>query len=277
MDLITLRIFAPLIAALLTATTQPLFAECALEYYGVDLGHRLNVSLSPNLAVDISPEEEAVQLSVRNGNKITHQSTVESFWDDEIDRVVPRIQVFDVNDDGIKELLIGTGRGMVNTYYDMLIFNADGNLQGSVNVSDPEFCTTDHGFLSWYRSGPRGVNVYWAIDASGIPYEQITQTIVDSVTSHRVVYAEDGTITTQSIVPGDLDILAPSVRVTAAVAANGEGAAVYASTDGEHEIARIPAGTLLVLIGADDTYSLLLVEYGQGKHGWIVLEDVAYD
>ncbi len=275
MDLITSRIFAPLTAALLITTTQPLFAECTPSEYDVEPGQSINVPLSPRISVHIERQEESISLDVQNGSTATHHTELESDWVVGLDWGIHQVIAIDVSNDGVKELLIGLGRGMVSSYYTMLIFHPDGTLHNSIVVSDPEFCKTGRGFHSWHRSGPRGIDIYWAINAAGIPYQQITQTIVDDVVSHRVVRAEDGNMTAQSIVPNELDILAAQPPFTAAIA--GNDVTVYDPKDSQREIAQLAAGAPVVLLGADETYSLFLIKYGQGKRGWIMLEDVAYD
>lgn len=277
MDLITSRFFTSLTAALLIATAQPLFAECAVAEYDIEVGQNITIPLSPLISVHIDRKEESISLGVQNGGTTTYSTKVESDWVVEPDWDIHQVIATDVTNDGVKELLIGLGRGMVSTYYTMLIFNADGALRNSIEISAPEFCKTDHGFHSWYRSGPRGIDIYWAINAAGIPYRKITQTIVDDVVSHRVVYVEDGGMAAQTIVPNELDILAAQSPFAAAISGNDGDVTVYDPKDSQREIALLAAGAPVVLLGADDTYSLFLIEYDQGKRGWIMLEDVAYD
>ncbi len=277
MDLITSRIFAPLTAALMITATQPLFAECATAEYDVEPGQSITVPLSSRISVHIDREEESISLDVQNDGTSTHHTELESDWVVGLDWGIHQLIAIDVNNDGVKELLVGLGRGMVSSYYTMLTFHADGTLHNSIVVSDPEFCQTGRGFHSWHRSGPRGIDIYWAINAAGIPYQQITQTIVDDVVSQRVIYAEDGAVIAQSIVPNEIRILTASPPFTAAIATNDGGVTVYDPKDSQRETAQLAAGASVVLLSADDTYSLFLIEYGQGKRGWIMLEDVAYD
>lgn len=277
MDLITSRIFISLTSILLSVATQPLFAGCSVVEYDIEPGQSIIVPLSPHISGHIERQNESIGLDVQNGTMLTHRTKLESDWAIEPDWGMHQILAIDVNNDGMKELLIGLGRGMVNSYYTMLIFHLDGTLHSTVEVSDPEFCKTDRGFQSWHRSGPRGIDTYWAINQAGIPYRQITQTIVDDVVSHRVVHAEDGSMVTQSIVPNELDIHTTPVPFVAAIAASDSDVAVNDSKDSQREIAQIPAGTSVVLLGTDNTYSLFLIEYSQGKRGWIALEDVTYN
>jgi len=277
MDLITSHFLAPLTAALLITTTLPLFAECAIKEYDVELGQSITVPLSPSISAHIKRAGESIKLDVHNHETITHHTGLGSDWVSEPDWGIHQIITIDVNNDGVKELLIGMGRGMVSSYYTMLAFHADGTLHDTVDVSDPEFCKTDRGFLSWYRSGPRGTDTYWAIGATGLPYRQITQTIVDEHVSHRVTYAEDGRETAQNIVLGDVNILTNSPPIKAMVGATNKSVNIYDPKDIQHPIDNLFANTPVVLLGADDTYSLFLIKYGQGKHGWIVIDDVVYD
>jgi len=273
MNWITPRI----LAALMTVTAQPLFAECAIAEYDVELGQNIIATLSPRISAHIEGDEESIGLRVQNGSTLTYQAELESDWVAEPDWGFHQVMTIDVNNDGVKELLIGLGRGMVSSYYTMLIFHADGTLHNVIDVSDPEFCKTDHGFLSWYRSGPRGTDTYWAINATGLPYRQITQTIVDNHVSHRVVYAADGSVTDQSIVSGDVSILTDPSPTKAVIIAKPAGVAVYDPKDTQRSIDNLAPDTPVLLLGADDTYSLFFIEYGQSKRGWIMLEDVAYD
>jgi len=277
MDLITSRFLAPLTAALLITTTLPLFAECAIKEYDVESGQSITVPLSASISAHIKRAGESIKLDVHNHETITHHTELEIDWVTDPDWPIHQVIATDVNNDGVKELLIGTGRSMVNSFYTMYIFHTDGTLHNTVDVSDPEFCKTDRGFLSWHRSGPRGTDTYWAIGAAGLPYRQITQTIVDEHVSHRVTYAENGRETTQSIVLGDADILTSSPPIKAMVGATNKRANIYDPKDIQHPIDNLAPNTPVVLLGADDTYSLFLIKYDQGKHGWIMLEDVAYD
>ncbi|WP_428546798.1 hypothetical protein [Profundibacter sp.] len=190
----------------------------------------------------------------------------------------PQILVVDVNDDGIKDLFIGVGQGMVNNYYQALISQPDGQWNQNVEVSNPAFSCTEPGFTGWYRSGPRGTDEVWAIGKDGIPYVKTSRTVVDDHVFQRVDYDAQGKIISRSIVPYTKDIRAGAGPVVAKAAVTDEGVAVYNPDDIQTEIARLKGGTPLGLLETEDTYSLMLVEFGADrKHGWVVIEDIAYE
>ena len=256
---------------------QAAFAECDILESGFDEKAEQRFPLSPTV------EASLVQLAGENlvyisegGETVFSGDFGEAGWNGTSKTGMPQVIAVDVNNDGVKDLFVGVGQGMVNNYYMGMVSQPDGQWSQNVEVSNPGFTCTEQGFTGWYRSGPRGTDEYWAIGEDGIPYVQISRTVVDDHVFQRVDYDAKGDVISRTIVPYTVDVRTKTAPVTAKAAE--EGVAAYRPNDRQTEIAKLAAGTPLLLLEADDTYSLMLVEFGPDKNrGWVVIDDIAYE
>ena len=256
---------------------QAAFAKCDILERGFDEKAEQRIPLSPTVDASLVQlaGENLVYIS-ENGKTVFSGDFGQADWNGTSETGLPQVIAVDVNGDGIKDLFVGAGQGMVNNYYMGMVSQKDGQWVQNVEVSNPGFTCGEQGFAGWYRSGPRGTDEVWAIGKNGIPYVEISRTIVDDHVFQRVVYDARGKVIKRSIVPYIEDIRTETARV-AAKAAEG-GVKVYSPDDPQTEIARLAAGTSLLLLEADDTYSLMMVEFGPDKNrGWVVLEDISYE
>ena len=265
-----------LATATLSFALSPAMAECVVDTYEIALGESIEAPLSPHLIAHIQKAgEEEISVFIFDDAAKISSYTRNSYWNPDNGWATPRIITTDINDDDIKELFVGTAQGMVNSYYWMLMSTENGKWHQVEDVSDPEFCRADRGYNTGVRSGPHWIETYWAIGENGIPYRKYSQTVVNNAVLLRVIYAPDGGVISQAIVAGDHDIFTSSPTYMACVAPKGDDAPIYDLTD-KHEVARLKASTHVELVGVDKAYSMFLVEYGNGKRGWIMLEDISY-
>ncbi|WP_457645808.1 hypothetical protein [Profundibacter sp.] len=266
-----------LIALVITiAGGQAAFAECDILEGGFKEKAEQRITLSPTVEASLVQlaGENLVYIS-ENGETVFSGDFGEAGWNGTSETGMPQVIAVDVNKDGIKDLFVGVGQGMVNNYYMGMVSQPDGQWSQNVEVSNPAFSCGEQGFTGWYRSGPRGTDEVWAIGKGGLPYVQISRTVVDDHVFQKVIYDAQGKVITRSIVPYTEDIRIETAPVTAKAV---EGAAVYSPDDMQTELARLAADVPLVLLEADDTYSLMLVEFGPDrKRGWVAIEDVAYE
>ena len=265
-----------LIFVIAFSSGQAAFADCKVLKRNFDKKSEQTFALSPTTkATLLQMEGDDLVYIYEAGKTVFSGDFGEVEWNLSRDTGLPQVLAVDVNGDGIKDLFVGVGQGMVSNYYQMLISQPDGQWKQGIEVSNPEFSCGEPGFTGWYRSGPRGTDEYWAIDEAGIPYVQISRTVVDEHVFQRVVYDVQGKVVTRRIVPYAEDIRTETLPVTAKAV---EGASVYSPDDMQTEIAKLAADTPLVLLEVDDTYSLMLVKFGQnGKRGWVAIEDIAYE
>ncbi len=269
---------ASLLALAITfAGAQAAFAECDILEFGFTGKTEQRFPLSPTVEASLIQlaGENLVYIS-ENGKTVFSGDFGEAGWNGTSETGMPQVIAVDVNGDGVKDLFVGVGQGMVNNYYMGMVSQPDGQWTQNVEVSNPSFSCGEQGFTGWYRSGPRGTDEVWAIGEDGIPYVRISRTVVDDHVFQRVDYDAQGKVITRRIVPYAEDIRAATAPVTAKAAQ--EGASVYSPDDMQTEIAKLAADTPLVLLEVDDTYSLMLVEFGPDKkRGWVVIEDIAYE
>ena len=263
--------------AITFAGGQAAFAQCDILERGFDEKTEQKIPLSPTIEASLVQlaGQNLVYIS-ENGETVFSGDFGEAGWSGTSETGLSQVIAVDVNGDGIKDLFVGAEQGMVNNYYFGMISQKDGQWVQNVEVSNPGFTCGEQGFIGWYRSGPRGTDEVWAIGKDGIPYVEISRTVVDDHVFQRVVYDARGKVIKRSIVPYTEDIRTETAPV-AAKAAEG-GVKVYSPDDPQTEIARLAAGTSLLLLEADDTYSLMMVEFGPDKNrGWVVLEDISYE
>ena len=256
---------------------QAAFAECDILERGFEEKAEQSFPLSPTVEVSLVQlaGENLVYIS-ESGEVVFSGAFGEADWSGTSETGMPQVIAVDVNDDGVKDLFVGVGQGMVNNYYMGMVSQPDGKWIQNVEVSNPEFPCGEQGFTGWYRSGPRGTDDVWAIGEDGIPYVQISRTVVDDHVFQRVDYDAKGDVISRSIVPYAEDIRTETAPVMAKTAE--DGVSVYSPDDRQKEIARLEGGTPLVLLEADDTYSLMLVEFGPDENrGWVVIDDIAYE
>jgi len=266
-----------LAAAALSFASWPVMAECVVDTYEFAIGKSIEARLSTHLTAHIQkPDEEEFRLTVFKDTAEIFSYIYDINSEPRYVRGAPQIIATDINNDGIKELLIGTGEGMANSYYWMLMPMKNGKWHLFDDISDPEFCRTDSGYTTAARSGQRWTETYWAIGTDGTPYRKISQTIVDEGIVHRVVYNPKGRIVSQAIASEDHDIFASPPRYMARVSPDGNSVPVYKSPEGNREVTRLKANAPVELVGVDNFYSMFRVEYGNGKRGWIMLEDISY-
>ncbi len=268
---------ASLLALAITLTGgQVAFAECDILEFGFNEKAEQRFSLSPTVEASlVQLAGENLVYITENGETVFSGDFGEAGWSGTSETGMPQVIAVDVNGDGVKDLFVGVGQGMVNNYYMGMVSQPDGQWTQNVEVSNPAFTCDEQGFTGWYRSGPRGTDEVWAIGEGGIPYVQISRTVVDDHVFQRVDYDAQGKVVTRRIVPYAEDIRTETAPVTAKAV---EGASVYSPDDRQTEIARLAADTPLVLLEADDTYSLMLVEFGPDKkRGWVAVEDIAYE
>ncbi len=256
---------------------QAAFAKCDILERGFDEKAEQKIPLSPTAEASLVQlaGENLVYIS-ENGKTVFSGDFGEAGWSGTSETGFPQVIAVDVNGDGVKDLFVGVGQGMVNNYYFGMVSQKDGQWAQNVEVSNPGFTCGEQGFTGWYRSGPRGTDEVWAIGKDGIPYVEISRTVVDDHVFQRVDYDGQGKVVSRSIVPYTEDICTETARVQAKAAEGG--VKVYSPDDPQTEISRLAAGTSLLLLEADDTYSLMMVEFGPDKNrGWVVLEDISYE
>jgi hypothetical protein len=259
------------------AACQAAFAQCDILERDFEEKAEQRFPLSPNVEASlVQLAGENLVYILKNGKTVFSGDFGEAGWNGASETGMSQVIAVDVNGDGIRDLFVGVGQGMVNNYYMGMVSRPDGQWTRNVEVSNPSFSCGEQGFTGWYRSGPRGTDEVWAIGEDGIPYVQISRTVVDDHVFQRVDYDAQGKVVTRRIVPYAEDIRTETAPVT--VKAVQEGASVYSPDDMQTEIAQLAAGTPLVLLEVDDTYSLVLVEFGPDKkRGWVVIEDIAYE
>ena len=268
---------ASLLALAITfAGGQAAFAECDILEFGFKEKAEQRFSLSPTVEASlVQLAGENLVYITENGKTVFSGDFGEAGWSGTSETGMPQVIAVDVNGDGVKDLFVGVGQGMVNNYYMGMVSQPDGQWTQNVEVSNPVFTCGEQGFTGWYRSGPRGTDEVWAIGEGGIPYVQISRTVVDDHVFQRVDYDAQGKVVTRRIVPYAEDIRTETAPVTAKAVG---GASVYSPDDMQTEITRLAADTPLLLLEVDDTYSLMLVEFGPDKkRGWVVIEDIAYE
>ncbi|WP_457650416.1 hypothetical protein [Profundibacter sp.] len=269
---------AGLLALAITfAGGQAAFAECDIIESGFKEKAEQRIALSPTVEASlVQLAGENLVYIYKNGETVFSGDFGKAGWNGTSETGMPQVIAVDVNGDGVKDLFVGVGQGMVNNYYMGMVSQPDGQWTQNVEVSNPVFTCGEQGFTGWYRSGPRGTDEVWAIGKGGLPYVQISRTVVDDHVFQRVDYDAQGKVVTRRIVPYAEDIRTETAPVTAKAAVGG--ASVYSPDDRQTEITRLAADTPLVLLEADDTYSLMLVEFGPDrKRGWVAIEDVAYE
>ncbi len=262
--------------AIAFASGQAAFADCEVLERNFDKKSEQTFALSPTTEATLLQMEGDDLVYISEAGKTVFSGDFgEVEWNLSRDTGLPQVLAVDVNDDGIRDLFVGVGQGMVSNYYQMLISQPNGQWKQGIEVSNPEFSCGEPGFTGWYRSGPRGTDEYWAIGEDGIPYVQISRTVVDDHIFQRVDYDAQGKVIARAIVPYTKDIRTETPPVTAKAV---EGASVYSPDDMQTEISKLAADTPLILLEVDDTYSLMLVEFGPDKkRGWVVIEDIAYE
>jgi len=270
---------ASLLALAVTfAGGQAAFAECDILERDFKEKAEQRIPLSPTVEVSLVQLAGENLVYIYKDGKTVFSGDFGEDWSGTLENGMPQVIAVDVNNDGVKDLFVGVGQGMVNNYYMGMVSQPDGQWTQNAEVSNPEFSCGEPGFTGWYRSGPRGTDEVWAIGEDGIPYVQISRTVVDDHVFQRVDYDAQGKVIRRMIVPYAKDIRTETAPVTAKAVATDEGVAVYSPDDMQTEIARLEGGTPLLLLETEDTYSLMLVEFGADrKRGWLTINDIAFE
>ncbi|WP_457646221.1 hypothetical protein, partial [Profundibacter sp.] len=154
-----------LIALVVTiAGGQAAFAECDILERGFKEKAEQRITLSPTVEASLVQlaGENLVYIS-ENGENVFSGDFGEAGWNGTSGTGMPQVIAVDVNGDGVKDLFVGVGQGMVNNDYMGMVSQPDGQWSQNVEVSNPAFSCGEQGFTSWYRSGPRGTDEVWAI------------------------------------------------------------------------------------------------------------------
>ena len=267
-----------MLGAIALFSGQAALAECAIFEDGFDEKLTRIFLISDEIKATLSKQDDSIFVQITLDNKQMFAAQLHGvYWDGTPDMGAPQIIAHDVNNDGVLDVFVGTGQGMVNNYYQALISQGGGRWDTTILVSNPDFTCGKAGFGSWYRSGPRGTEEYWAIGDNGLPYTQITQTIIDSSISHRVVYDAAGNVVSQSIVDNMHDIRKIPALYHAKTGPMQGGTPVYETKDTGVITATLAPGSPVILVGSERTYSRILVEYGANVRGWIPLEYIVCD
>ena len=239
---------------------------CTTQTFDLPEGDRMTLTLAPG--VQVAVESRPDWLVFRSG---AQELSVETHWDA---GGASRLILTDIDGDGAHELWFGITFGMVNGFYDVLTLTPDGQMRIAwAEVSDPEFCTTETGFLGAVRSGPRWFKHHYLMDDGGVPYLARHQTLLDESAEWRVLFAPDGDITAMSIVPLGTDLFDDDAPPVTRRIFPGEGAVLYSDATLTDPMETLPHGDIVTLTGADEMSDAIRIE-GRGLTGWVAAGDL---